>query len=143
MLNIPTYTPHNWFWVVNGDTSRAWSSAASAYVTEYPFDTLTRIESEAALTDVLRPYGLAGPSPTQLIPTSVSPYQARVALTRAGLFDAVEAIMANESTPAEAKIAWEYAVVFDRHSTFIATLAPALGLTEQQIDELFVLAATI
>jgi len=74
---------------------------------------------------------------------SVSPYQARVALTQAGLFDAIEAIMENENTPAEAKIAWEYALVFERHSPFIESLAPLLGLTEQQIDELFVLAASI
>jgi hypothetical protein len=51
----------DWFWVVGGDTSKAWSSAASAYVTEYPTDKLTRIASEAELSDVLRVYGLRGP----------------------------------------------------------------------------------
>ena len=58
------YQPENWFWIVAGDTSRAWSSAAGAYVTEYPDDRLTRIESEASLNDVLRPYGLVLPSPS-------------------------------------------------------------------------------
>lgn len=58
------YQPDNWFWIVAGDTSRAWSSAAGAYVTEYPDDRLTRIESEASLNDVLRPHGLALPSPS-------------------------------------------------------------------------------
>lgn len=60
------FTPTDWFWVVGGDESRAWSSAAGAYVTDYPADRLTRIDSEASLTDVLRRYGLRGPAPTPI-----------------------------------------------------------------------------
>lgn len=52
---------HDWFWIVGGDESRAWSSAAGTYVSEYPADRLTRIASEEDLSDVLRPYGLSGP----------------------------------------------------------------------------------
>ena len=55
------FTPENWFWIVAGDTSRAWSSAQQAYVLEYPDDAVTRIASEVELADVLRPYGLRGP----------------------------------------------------------------------------------
>lgn len=58
---LDTYSPHSWFWVVGNDTSRAWSSTAGTYVTSWPADRVTRIASEAELTDVLRPYGLAGP----------------------------------------------------------------------------------
>lgn len=58
------YDPRNWFWIVGGDESRAWSSAACAYVSDYPTDRLTRILNEAELNDVLRPYGLALPAPT-------------------------------------------------------------------------------
>lgn len=47
------YAPHDWFWIVGGDESRAWSSAARAYVTEWPSDRLSRIESEASLAEVL------------------------------------------------------------------------------------------
>jgi len=61
---IVSYTPDNWFWIVGGDESRAWSSAAGAYVPDYPDDQVTRICSEAELNDVLRPYGLALPAPT-------------------------------------------------------------------------------
>ena len=60
MLNI-LYTPHNWHWIVGGDTSKAWSSAAGAYVTKYPADRLSRIASEQELSDVLRVYSLRGP----------------------------------------------------------------------------------
>ena len=58
---IPDYTPENWHWIVAGDDTRAWSSAANAYVTEWPADRVTRIASEAELRDVLAVYGLRGP----------------------------------------------------------------------------------
>lgn len=79
--------------------------------------------------------------PPHVIPTSVSPYQARVALHNAELLSAVEATISKAPVPAQ--IAWEYATVFDRHSPFIEALAPLLGLTEQQIDELFVAASKV
>lgn len=74
---------------------------------------------------------------------SVTPYQARVALYNAGLIPAVEALMAHPETDPLAKIAWEYATTIERNSPFIVALAPALGLTEQQIDDLFTTAAAI
>ena len=77
------------------------------------------------------------------IPKEVTPYQARIALLQAGYLDAVEALMANPETPAAARIAWEYAISFQRHSAFINALASALGLTEEQIDNLFRSAAQV
>lgn len=59
------YSPFDWFWIVAGDDSRAWSSAAGAYVADYDAALVTRIVSEAELNDVLRPYGLMLPAPTQ------------------------------------------------------------------------------
>lgn len=61
----PDHTPHDWFWLVAGDTSRAWSSAAGGYVTDYDPDRVAKAPSEADLTDTLRRYGLPGPAPTQ------------------------------------------------------------------------------
>ena len=77
------------------------------------------------------------------IPHAVSPYQARVALYAAGLLSQVEALMADPETPEPARIAWEYATVFERTSPFIASLAPALSLTEEQIDALFLAASQV
>lgn len=58
------FTPADWYWIVGGDESRYWSSAASAYVTYRPADApTTRIANEAELADVLGHYGLAGPQP--------------------------------------------------------------------------------
>ena len=59
------YSPQNWHWIVNGDESKAWSSSKGSYVTEYPKDAVTRIDSEQSLSDVLRPHGLTLPAPTQ------------------------------------------------------------------------------
>lgn len=73
----------------------------------------------------------------QYVPRAVSPYQARVALHHANLLPTVTAFMNSEAAPAEAKIAWEYATQFERHSPFIESLGPLLNLTEQQIDDLF------
>jgi len=53
------YDPRDWFWIVGGDESLAWSSAAGQYVTEYPSDRTTRIGTEDELADVLRPYDVA------------------------------------------------------------------------------------
>lgn len=136
---MQNYDPLRWFWIVGGDESRAWSSVDGAYVSEYPSDRLTRIASESELNEVLRPYGVVLPLPE--IPESVSPYQARCALHAAGLLTAVEATIASADVPAQ--IAWEYATVFERHSPFIEALAPMLGLTEQQIDDLFITASTV
>jgi hypothetical protein len=69
---------HDWFWIVGGDESRAWSSAAGGYVSEYPTDRLTRIESEEELSDVLRGYGL--PDPVVTVADVVAERARRLAL---------------------------------------------------------------
>lgn len=66
MTYFPTFTVRNWFWIVGGDASKAWSSSAGAYVTGYPQDRITRIASEDELADVLRPYGMAGPKVSEM-----------------------------------------------------------------------------
>lgn len=75
------------------------------------------------------------------VPQRVSPYQARQALHAAGLLDAIEAAIATADRSVQ--IAWEYALTIERTSPLIATMTPALGLTEQQVDDLFRAAAQI
>jgi hypothetical protein len=77
------------------------------------------------------------------VPASVTPYQARIALLNVELLATVDALMADPETDQAARIAWEYATSIERQSPFIEALAPALGLTEQQIDDLFITAAAI
>lgn len=57
------YNPINWFWIVGGDESKAWSSAVGEYLTEYPPGRLTRIANEVELYDVLARLNLASKAP--------------------------------------------------------------------------------
>ncbi|WP_045835657.1 hypothetical protein [Hyphomicrobium sp. 99] len=70
--------PKNWFWIVGGDESKAWSSAACAYVAEYPSDRATRIANEIELYDVLAKNGAVSRAP----PGPFSVEQIREALLR-------------------------------------------------------------
>jgi hypothetical protein len=77
--------------------------------------------------------------PTPPVPASVTARQARLALFGAGLLDLVEgAVAAMEGPQGRAvQIEWEYALAVERQSPLIAALAPALGLTDEQVDNLF------
>lgn len=72
---------------------------------------------------------------------SCSPFQGRMALADAGLLSQVDNIvaLADEKT----KVAWEYALEWKRQSPLIMTLASSLGLTEAQVDNLFIEAAKV
>jgi hypothetical protein len=67
--------------------------------------------------------------------TSCTPFQGRIALSDANLLANAEAAVnaADEKT----KTAWEYALVWQRSSPMIAALGSALGMTDEQIDDLF------
>lgn len=85
------------------------------------------------------------PQPPLAVPASVTMRQARLALLGAGLLDDVEAAIAALPSPQKeaAKIEWEYSQEVQRHNGFVSALAPALGLTAEQTDALFVQAATL
>lgn len=75
-------------------------------------------------------------------PEVVSMRQARRALRAAGLLGTVDAaIAALPGTEGDdARIDWEFATEVRRDSPLIAQLAPALGLSDAQLDGLFVAA---
>jgi hypothetical protein len=72
---------------------------------------------------------------------SCSPFQGRMALAEAGLLSEVETAIsqADEKT----KTAWEYALVWQRTSEMISSLAASLNMTEEQVDTLFISAQSI
>ena len=82
-------------------------------------------------------------SPAMIIPQSVSRFQARAALHLAGLLETVEALMTHADTPVLARLAWQDAQEFKRASPTVLAMAAALGLSEGQIDDLFIQAAQI
>jgi hypothetical protein len=86
---------------------------------------------------------ISGPVPVALIvPYEVTLAQFRIALLNAGLLDGVESFVKNSGNTA-AKIAWEYTNIVSRAGALISALAPGLGMTGNQIDDLFIAAGKI
>lgn len=78
--------------------------------------------------------------------TTVTMRQARLALLGAGLLDDVDAAIAaipDETQRRAAQIEWEFAAVVERNNALVQQLAPAFGMTEQQVDEFFATAARL
>jgi hypothetical protein len=75
------------------------------------------------------------------VPTTVTPLQARKVLRIAGFKEQVEAYIATLSE--EAREEWEYCIEVRRDNPTVLAAATALNLTKTQIDELFVLGATL
>jgi len=69
------------------------------------------------------------------VPETITPLQARRALRAADLLDAVNAWIATQ--PDDAQEAWEYCVEVRRDDALIAGAQEGLGLTSEQVDDLF------
>lgn len=75
------------------------------------------------------------------VPQSVTMRQARLALLAAGLLDPVNiAVLAAGSA---AQVEWEYASEVQRSAGLVPAMAAALGMSDAQIDALFVAAAAL
>ncbi len=75
-----------------------------------------------------------------LVPKTITPRQARLVLLGAGLLDDIEALLATDKTM---QIWWEYSLEVDRDNAHIVTAGTALGLTELQLDEMFIAASKL
>jgi hypothetical protein len=80
------------------------------------------------------------PSPPQ-VPVSVWMRQARLALHQIDKLQAVDAAIAQAG--AAAQIEWEYAHEIRRDAALVTGIGAALGLTEAEIDALFIHASTL
>lgn len=80
----------------------------------------------------------------QTVPASVTMASARIILLRAGITDAAVraqiAAIEDVLTREEALIQWDYEQRVRRDSPLVAMLAAALGLTEGQVDDMFIAA---
>ena len=79
------------------------------------------------------------PEPDPVI-MSVGPLQLRRALRELGMYAAVVAYV--ETAPEEVKEAWEYATEYRRDDPLFPIVQTAMELTDEEIDNLFALAAT-
>jgi len=75
-----------------------------------------------------------------VVPQSITPRQARLSLLQATLLDEVETLLANDKAM---QIWWEYSLEVNRNHKHIITMATALGLSENQLDELFILGESL
>lgn len=75
------------------------------------------------------------------VPAQVTMRQARLALYAAGLLNTVQTAIA--SAGQSAVIEWDYATVVERNAGLVPDMAAALGMTERQIDDLFISAAAL
>ena len=71
----------------------------------------------------------------------VTPRQMRQALTKMGLRDAVEAIVA--TAPQDLKDWWEYATSFEIDHPAVVAMANALTIRQSTLEELFALAHSL
>lgn len=72
---------------------------------------------------------------------SVTPLQIRRALRTVGLLDDITSFV--EAAPVEVREAWEYAIQIDRTNEMIVNAALTLGMSEEEVDDLFRLALTL
>lgn len=79
------------------------------------------------------------------VPIKVTMRQARKALLLAGKLDAVNAAINALPSPDKelAKIEWEYSQDVQRNWPLVTQLTAVLGMTERQMDELFIHGATL
>jgi len=80
--------------------------------------------------------------PPPSVPQVVTRFQALAALDDAGLTPTIEDYMANTAT-LRIRRAWQEAQTFERNSSTVVALAALLGLTNSQIDALFLAAKEI
>lgn len=86
--------------------------------------------------------------PDVIGPQVVSRFQGREAMWQTPLgdttvFEAADALINHPDTPPMYQRAWADMQEFRRDSEMLAAIATQLGLTQQQIDDLFILAASI
>lgn len=73
------------------------------------------------------------------VPQSVSPLQIRLALLSLGILETIKTAVENAS--GEILEMWRYAKSFDRDDTSINQMASTIGISQQELDNIFIIAA--
>lgn len=81
--------------------------------------------------------------PPPVVPAEVSNAKGRLALVQAGLFAQADALAEAAGKQSPLFILWNHSPVWPRSSATIAALAEQLGLTDEQVDQLFFVADSI
>ena len=115
------------------------------YHIHLPDGTYNTVVADQAFIDAHFPGAELLPEPepvqTSVVPQSVSRAQGKLALIGAGLWPAVVAFVDGITDPAQkayAEVALNDTQEWRRDSPFLASVAAALGLSEEQLDTLFI-----
>ncbi|AXF86388.1 hypothetical protein DTO96_102142 [Ephemeroptericola cinctiostellae] len=117
--------------VPDGYTTKIPNSAADEW---NGTDWIVSAKKQAAINEAAR---------KAAIPQVVTMRQAKLALLQAGYLDNVDAAISADGTPRTLKIEWEYASEVQRVWVEGSGLAEMLKLTDGQLDDLFILAASL
>ena len=79
--------------------------------------------------------------PPPRVPEVITPRQLRIVLLQQGLLPQVEAMVT--SADAATQITWEYATEFRRNHEMLIAMAAQLGMTDEQLDHLFITASQL
>lgn len=79
--------------------------------------------------------------PAPIVPRSLTPRQIRLALSQMGYREQVEAAVA--AGPLALQDAWNHALEFVRDDPDVALILAAVGATQEQGDQLWILGATL
>lgn len=118
---------------------------------EYGLETQKLVEITPTLTDgrYYKAYEVVDFTADELqanfkatVPKTITMRQIRLVLIQSGLLDTVNNAIAN-STDEVMKVEWEYSDEVKRDWESLNTMATALGLTEKQLDDLFILAGSL
>lgn len=99
---------------------------------------------EALLAEVAAEWVPPAPALVQ-IPQVVTMRQARLALLSAGKLSQVDAVIDSLTEPhkSAARIEWDYSSEVQRNKPFVVQIGAALGLTGEQLDQLFIEASKL
>lgn len=81
--------------------------------------------------------------PPPPIPATVTRFQALAVLAAGGYLDTIRTYIATLDQDNIQRLAWENAVEWERTSPTLNALAVMLGLTDTEVDDLFISASTI
>ena len=112
---------------------------AEKYIDDAPTGEWVNIETNQEYLDWLAEGNTPNPyvPPPPGVPPQVPMWAVRTVLQNDGLFDQAQALI-EASTDNALKNVWEYGNFADRNSNAIASLAAALDLTSEQVDQMFI-----
>ena len=113
------------------------------FVLKPPYDDPRYQEYAAWVQEGNSPQEIVSNSLEGLVNTVVKPDKARIAMSRLNVYPTVLALLANENTPLEIQLQFEYTDSFARNDPAVLLMAGILGWKGEFLDELFALADSI